>query len=112
VVLKPSKLLDEITQIVIDQQSESLMVLDKIQEQLEEHDVYIINEKQVTPSQEAFVKNYFLSKVSPALVTIILNDLVKAPSLKDSAAYLAIKMVMKAEIQRREFPNSFQNLHG
>ena len=93
--INAAKLLDEITQIVIDQQSESLMVLDKIQEQLKEHDVYIINEKQVSSTQEAFVKNYFLSKVSPALVTIILNDLVKAPSLKDSAAYLAIKMVMK-----------------
>ncbi len=98
--INASKLLDEITQIVIDQQSESLMVLDKIQEQLKEHDVFIINEKQVSPSQEAFVKNYFLSKVSPALVTIILNDLVKAPSLKDSAAYLAIKMVMKVDQPR------------
>ena len=98
--INAAKLLDEITQIVIDQQSESLMVLDKIQEQLKEHDVYIINEKQVSPSQEIFVKNYFLSKVSPALVTIILNDLVKAPSLKDSAAYLAIKMVMKEKNSR------------
>ena len=98
--INAAKLLDEITQIVIEQQSESLMVLDKIQEQLKEHDVYIINEKLVSPSQEAFVKNYFLSKVSPALVTIILNDLVKAPSLKDSAAYLAIKMVMKEKDTR------------
>jgi polyphosphate kinase len=96
--IKAGKLLEEITQIVIDQQSESLEVLDKIQKQLEDHDIYIINEKQVTASQEAFIKNYFLSKVSPALVTIILNDLVEAPSLKDSAAYLAVKMVMKEEI--------------
>ncbi len=96
--IKAGKLLEEITQIVIDQQSESLQVLDKIQENLKDHNVYIINEKQVSPSQEAYVKNYFLSKVSPALVTIILNDLVKIPSLKDSAAYLAVKMVMKEEV--------------
>ncbi|MCM4159034.1 polyphosphate kinase 1 [Antarcticibacterium flavum] len=96
--IKAGKLLEEITQIVIDQQSESLEVLDKIQKQLEDHDIYIINEKQVSSSQEAFIKNYFLSKVSPALVTIILNDLVEAPSLKDSAAYLAVKMVMKEEV--------------
>ncbi|HSI69447.1 MAG TPA: polyphosphate kinase 1, partial [Gillisia sp.] len=96
--IKAGKLLEEITQIVIDQQSESLEVLDKIQKQLEDHDIYIINEKQVTASQEAFIKNYFLSRVSPALVTIILNDLVEAPSLKDSAAYLAVKMVMKEEV--------------
>lgn len=95
--IKASKLLEEITQIVIEQQSESLQVLDKIQHQLEEHDIFIINEKQVSKFQEAFIKNYFITHVSPALVTIILNDLVKVPSLKDSAAYLAVKMVMKEE---------------
>lgn len=99
--IKASKLLEEITQIVIEQQSESLQVLDKIQNKLEEHDIYIINEKQVSRSQEAFIKNYFLTHVSPALVTIILNDLVKVPSLKDSAAYLAVKMVMKDEVRQQ-----------
>ena len=99
--IKASKLLEEITQIVIEQQSESLQVLDKIQNQLEEHDIFIINEKQVSTSQEAFIKNFFLTHVSPALVTIILNDLVKVPSLKDSAAYLAVKMVMKEEVRQQ-----------
>lgn len=99
--IKAGKLLEEITQIVIEQQSESLKVLDNIQKQLKKHDIFIINEKQVSPSQEAYIKNYFLSKVSPALVTIILNDLVEVPSLKDSAAYLAIKMVMKEEVPQQ-----------
>ena len=44
--IKAGKLLEEITQIVIEQQSESLKVLEKIQKQLEEHDIFIINEKQ------------------------------------------------------------------
>ena len=52
---------------------------------------------QVTQSQKEFIKNFFLSKVSPALVTIILNDLPEMPSLKDSAAYLAVKMVMSED---------------
>ena len=95
--IKAGKLLEEITQIVIDQQAESLKILDRIQHQLEDHNIFIINEKQVSSDQEAFIKNYFLTHVSPALVTIILNDLVKVPSLKDSGAYLAVKMVMKEE---------------
>jgi len=99
--IKAGKLLEEITQTVIAQQSESLEVLEKIQNQLQDHDVFIINEKQVSQAQEAFLKNYFLSVVSPALVTIILNDLVKVPSLKDSAAYLAVKMVMKEEVPQQ-----------
>ncbi len=99
--IKAGKLLEEITQIVIEQQSESLEVLDKIQDQLRDHDVYIINEKQVSSSQEVFLKDYFLTVVSPALVTIILNDLKELPSLKDSAAYLAVKMVMKDEVPQQ-----------
>jgi polyphosphate kinase len=95
--IKASKLLEEITQIVIEHQAESLQVLDDIQHQLKDYNIHIINEKQVSASQEKFIKNFFLSKVSPALVTIILNDLPEIPSLKDSAAYLAVKMVMKEE---------------
>jgi len=45
-------------------------------------------------SQEEFVKNYFLEKVSPQLMTIVLNDLNKFPLLKDTEAYLAVKMVL------------------
>ncbi|HEY9184532.1 MAG TPA: polyphosphate kinase 1 [Salegentibacter sp.] len=95
--IKASKLLEKITQIVIKQQAESLEILADIQDQLKAHDIYIINEKQVSQSQQKFLKDFFLSKVSPALVTIILNDLPEIPSLKDSAAYLAVKMVMKEE---------------
>lgn len=99
--IKASKLLEQITQIVINQQSESLKILDTIQTKLRDHDIYIINENQVSDHQKDFLKNYFLTKVSPALVTIILNDLPEMPSLKDSAAYLAVKMVMAEEIPQQ-----------
>ena len=45
--VKASTLLEQITQIVIDQQSESLKILDSIHKRLEKHNVYIINENQV-----------------------------------------------------------------
>lgn len=97
--IKASKLLEAITRIVIDQQSESLKILEDIQSKLKGHGINIINEDQVTRNQKEFIKNFFLSKVSPALVTIILNDLPEMPSLKDSAAYLAVKMVMTDETE-------------
>lgn len=100
--IKASKLLEEITKIVIDQQAESLKILEDIQTKLIDHGINIIKEDQVTPNQQDFIKNFFLSKVSPALVTIILNDLTEIPSLKDSAAYLAIKMVMKEESSEKQ----------
>ena len=42
--IKANKLLEEITKIVIDQQSESLKILDDIQTKLKAHNINIINE--------------------------------------------------------------------
>jgi len=91
------KLLKEITQIVIQQQSESLRILSNIEKELEKENVFILNEKEITPDQQNFVKDFFIQKVSPALVTIILNDLAEFPVLKDTSGYLAIKLVMKSK---------------
>ena len=89
-----NELLEIITQIVIKQQSDSLVILDAIHKRLEDENIYIINETQIDGNQHLFIKNYYIQHVSPALVTIILNDQVKLPTLKDSAAYLAVKMVL------------------
>lgn len=93
--ISAEKLLKEITQIVIQQQSESLRILSNIEKELEKENVFIINENEITADQQNFVKDFFIQKVSPALVTIILNDLAEFPVLKDTSGYLAIKLVMK-----------------
>ena len=92
--IKAQELLEEITQIVIVQQSESLEILSNIENELEKENIFIIKENEISEDQHNFVKQYFIQKVSPALVTIILNDQVDLPNLKDSAAYLAVKMVL------------------
>ncbi len=95
-----NELLEKITKIVIKQQAESRKTINKITTELENHNIFIIDENQVTPDQDAFIRNYFVSKVSPALVTYILNDLEKFPHLKDSVAYLAVKLVLKEKIAK------------
>lgn len=92
--VKAGELLEIITDIVIKQQSYSLEILSKIQNKLENENIHIINETQIDTYQHSFIKEYFIQNVSPALVTIILNDLVELPLLKDSAAYLAVKMIL------------------
>ncbi|XLS27711.1 polyphosphate kinase 1 [Flavobacteriaceae bacterium M23B6Z8] len=89
------KLLEDITNIVIKQQAESLEILSNIEKMLQEENIFIIDETEVSPSQSEYIKKYFLENVSPALITIILNDLNEFPLLKDSAAYLAVKIVIK-----------------
>ena len=91
--INAGRLLKEITQIVIKNQAESLDILASIQHQLTDHDIFIIDETRVTLDQAKFLKEFFIQKVSPALVTIMLNDIDKVPNLIDSKAYLAVKMV-------------------
>lgn len=91
---KAKDLLAEITEIVINQQSKSLEIHDEIEKELETEGIFLIDETEVPQSQEEFVKNYFLEKVSPQLMTIVLNDLNQFPLLKDTEAYLAVKMVL------------------
>ena len=93
--ISAAKLLQEITSIVIQQQSESLRILTAVEKELEKENIFRISEKEIDLEHEVFVKDFFVQKVSPALVTIILNDLAEFPTLKDSSGYLAIKMVMK-----------------
>ncbi|CAM4158668.1 polyphosphate kinase 1 [Flavobacterium antarcticum] len=104
--ISAEKLLKEITQIVIQQQSESLRILSNIEKELEKENVFIINEKEISPEQQNFVKDFYIQKVSPALVTIILNDLAEFPILKDTSGYLAIKLVMKP----KEKPSSILSM--
>lgn len=93
--VKAEELLKEITEIVIEQQSESLRILNEIEKKLELENIFIINENDISKEQEKFIHDYFIQKVSPALVTIMLNDLEEFPLLKDTSGYLAVKLVMK-----------------
>ncbi|MBJ2124877.1 polyphosphate kinase 1 [Flavobacterium sp. IB48] len=86
------QLIKDITEIVIQQQSESLRILSNIEAELESENIFIINETQITPKQECFLKDFYTQKLSPELVTIILNDLAVFPILKDTLGYLAVRL--------------------
>ncbi|RYC51574.1 polyphosphate kinase 1 [Flagellimonas olearia] len=88
-------LLEEITKIVIAQQARSLEIFNEIEKELKEENIFIIDENEVNDSQAEFIRDYFFHKVNQELMTIILNDLTEFPLLKDTAAYLAVKIVMK-----------------
>jgi len=91
-VRQAKKLLKEITKIAIKQQEEMRKVRRGIFQELKQHDIYLIDERELNKNQGEFVKNFFIDKVSPSLFTIVLNDLPEFPIIKDSSVYLAVKM--------------------
>lgn len=100
-------LLAEITSIVITQQAKSSIILNEITKELESQDIFVINETQIKEEHEEFIKDYFIKNVSPVLMTIILNDLAEFPLLKDTAAYLAVKMRLIEEVNADNKNNSY-----
>ena len=99
--ISAQQLLKDITEIVIQQQSESLRILNIIEAKLEEENIFIVHENNISSEQEVFLKDFFIQKLSPELITVILNDLAEFPVLKDSVGYLAIKLVMKQNSEVR-----------
>jgi len=99
-------LLEQITHTVIDQQAHSLKILSGIEKELQKENIFIIDETEITPAQSKFISEYFVRQVSPAMMTIMIGELDEFPSLRDSAAYLAVTMVMSKE------DNTFEAKHN
>lgn len=92
-------LLKEITEIVINLQNESFRILEEIEKQLEDENIFILKENEINDAQKAFVKDFFLHEVSPDLITIILNDLSEFPQLRDAMGYLAVKLIVDEKVK-------------
>ena len=89
---KATELLDEITNRVIQQQLESAKTLSIIEKELANENIHFIRENEVSPKQQAFLTDYFIQNVSPALVTVILKE--EEQDFSDNKAFLAIKMTL------------------
>lgn len=63
----------------------------KLTEELEKENIFFLDEKELNEEQSAEVENYFLKKVQPALVPMMLDEERDLPELNGKAIYLAVK---------------------
>ncbi len=88
----PRALLSEIIEIVIRQEKVfSQTYLDIVQE-LKEHNIWIINESQLTEEQGLSVQNYFNQHVRSFVFPIMLNNVKNLGFLKDQSLYMAVQL--------------------
>ena len=71
--ISADELLKLITKKVINLQNLSSKILDSVYKEMEQQNIFFINERQVLDHQKEFLRNYFIEKVNPALVTLILS---------------------------------------
>ena len=89
------ELLDNITSKVIKLQSDSSQILDSIEKSLKKENIVFIDELNVPDSHKKFLRDYFIRKISPALVTIILSNN-KYHDFNDNKAFLIINLRLKS----------------
>lgn len=88
----PREVLEQIEDIVIRQSRRFEDIYNQILSELAEENIFIINEKQLTPAQGEFVTAFFKREVRPLIMPIILKKGLPMPSLRDDAIYLAVDM--------------------
>lgn len=99
----PKRLLDKIQKIVIEQQNKFERTYQTIIRRLEEHNISIINEKQLSTEQGHFVREYFREKVMPSLFPIMLDTNTSFPYLKDKSGYLIIKLGRNSKTKKSKY---------
>jgi polyphosphate kinase len=93
----PRELHDKILEIVYGHQLKVQQILKEILVELNQNNIFIINETELNPKQGIFVKKYFYEKVLPNLVPIMLSKKNKFPYLRDRSVYLAVKLKKKSD---------------
>ena len=88
------ELLDKITSKVINLQSDSSLILNSIEKSLRKEDIVFIDENKVHDSHKDFIKDYFIRKISPSLVTVILSNN-KFHDFNDNKAFLITNLRLK-----------------
>ncbi len=94
--------LKKIQEIVLFQNSKFEKIYSGLIQELDKHNIHIINEKQLSQEQTEFVQKYFHKEVRTRLMPFLIEKDTELPNLTDDAIYLAIYLVKK-ETQKKRF---------
>jgi len=93
--------LKRIQEIVLFQNKKFEKIYSNLIKELADHNVHIINEKQLSPEQEEFIRKYFHKEVRTRLMPLLLEKDSELLNLKDDAIYLAIYLLKKDTQKKR-----------
>lgn len=100
----PDELLKEIQGISAIQQTRFEKTYNQLETELKSRGIFIIDETEILDEHKAYVHDYFHSSVYPALVPIMLNNVIDFPSLKDKEVYLAVQLKDSKSGKRNNMP--------
>lgn len=97
----PKSTLRKISEIVLRQNSRFEKIYSSLICELADHNIHFVNEKQLSPAQAEFVRDYFITEVRSRLMPFIIESDKELPNLTDDAIYLAIILRKKGSDKKR-----------
>ncbi len=89
----PKETLRKVSRLVALQAEQFNDAYRLVKADLETNGIRLINDEEVPTSLRSYLRDYFLTEVSPHIFPIILKTATKLPKLKDLPMYLAVKML-------------------
>lgn len=99
----PQELLTQLQRKVIEQQNKFEEIYQSLLKELAANDVYIINERELSESQQKFTHDYFIKEVLPTLFPIMTDETKPFPYMKDKASYLYLKLAAIIEGRKNKY---------
>jgi len=93
----PNQILKKIQEIVINQQFFFIRTYRTILLELSKKNINLINEKKLNNEQKLFVQDYFLNKLRPNIMPVMIDQINEFPSLEDDIVYLAVSINLKGK---------------
>ncbi len=90
--VSPGKILVKIDKMVKDQRIVFDKVYGEILDELRKQNIYIVDERHITPEQASFIHHYFKNRVQSRIFPIRTRKKQAFPVLKDKSIYLAVRM--------------------
>lgn len=91
----PSKILQKINKIVINQQEDFDKTWKNVQKEMAKQKVFIKDHKTLTDKQKDFVVKYFDEEVESNVIPILLHDNVPMPYMREKSLFIGIAMRRK-----------------
>lgn len=99
----PKELLQKMQRKVIEQQQRFEIIYQDLKLQLARENVFIINEQQLSPEQQLFIKDYFHKEVVSTLFPIMVDDHKPFPYMKDKSGYLFTRLMSVGKTPKTKY---------
>ncbi|MFI5132804.1 MAG: polyphosphate kinase 1 [Chitinophagales bacterium] len=99
----PQQIIDQIQMTVLNQQSEFYRIWEEVLKKLNEQNIFLVTEKELSTEQQEFVRKYYDEEVSPNVIPLMIENIPELPNLRDKSIYLAVVMWKKESALKRKY---------